>query len=98
MYDEFRKVAHEDASRAQSDTGMKHLLSYYKEALSNKRPMAERVARHYAQMVQNEDRSSDVRPVFEQLKRQWRDGATDFKNRNKIGRIMEKDIRRELDR
>lgn len=97
MYDEFRRLAHDDHERG-SDIGMKHLLAYYHQALSNNRIINDRVARHYIKLVQNEDRSKDARPAFDQLKRAWLNGATNVQNRKKIMKHIADDLRAELDR
>lgn len=98
MYDEFRRLARDDVERGLSDTGIKHLLSYYHEAVANPRIMHDRVARHYVHLVQAEDRSKPSRPAFDQLRRAWLNGATNVRNRKKISDHLDADLRAELDR
>jgi len=97
MYDEFRRLAHENLART-SDIGMKHLLAYYHQALTNNHIINDRVARHYIHLVQNEDRSKNSRPAFDQLKKAWMNGATNIQNRKKIMKHINDDLRTELDR
>ena len=97
MYDEFRRLAHEDVERS-SDIGMKHLLAYYHQALMNNRIFNDRVARHYIQLVKNEGGDKDSRPAFNQLQRAWLNGATNVQNRKKIMKHIDDELRAELDR
>ena len=98
MYEEFRKLAIEDASTRDSPTGIQSLMQYYDEALLGHRTILEdNIARHYIDFVQTEDKSQD-RPAFKKLRAAWRNGAFNHKNRHKIVKIVDDDLRAELDR
>lgn len=97
MYNEFCSVALQDAAEGRTDAGMKHLVTYYSEALNSQQTIRERVARDYVDMVKRED-PSKPRPAFEQLRLAWRNGALNIKNRKKISDVIDQDLRQELDR
>ncbi|KAG9232171.1 hypothetical protein BJ875DRAFT_93411 [Amylocarpus encephaloides] len=95
MYSEFRQYAYEDAeSKAMS--GMKNLVSYYDEILnSKKKVIPETLARHYVDLVKEED--AEDRPAFERLRAAWRNGALDMKSRKKIDNFVDQELRGELE-
>lgn len=97
MYSEFRTFAHEDASNQDSNTGINNLIKYYSEALSSNHPIRERVARHYIELVNNEDPGKD-RPAFKQLRSAWRNGALNIKNRKRVSDLVDAELRSELER
>jgi la-related protein 1 len=75
MYEEFRACAIEDAMCRQITIGMNNLIAYYDEVLNSKRKtISEVVARHYVDLVRNEDPSGE-RPGFVKLRAAWRNGA-----------------------
>jgi la-related protein 1 len=96
MYNEFRKYAFEDA-REKASSGMKNLVSYYDEVLnSKKKVIPESLARHYVDIVKNEEAGD--RPAFEKLRAAWRNGALDMKSRKKIDNLVDSKLREELER
>ncbi|KAI9691786.1 MAG: hypothetical protein M1822_007858 [Bathelium mastoideum] len=95
MYNEFRKFAFEDAAKG-SSVGIDHLLEFYGKSLFSQSTVRDRVARHYASLVKREDRDSG-RPAFHQLRKQWRDGALNMKNRKRIGEHIDREMRDELE-
>ena len=98
MYEEFRKLALEDLMIRQSSTGMQSLMQYYDEALLGHRTILEdSIAHHYVELVQNEDKTQD-RPAFKKLRAAWRNGAFNHKNRHKIVKTIDDDLKAELDR
>lgn len=96
MYNEFRRVAFDDAHHKKSDVGLKNLLKYYGESLSSQYTIRERIARHYVGLVVSEDASHD-RPAFKQLRSAWRNGALNLKNRKKIGNYMDAELKAALE-
>ncbi|OBT95375.1 hypothetical protein VE01_06631 [Pseudogymnoascus verrucosus] len=97
MYEEFRRCAHEDAGR-QAMFGMNHLVTFYDEVLnSKKRTVPEVFARHYVELVREEDRAKD-RPAFAKLRAAWRNGALDMKSRKKVDGFVDPVLREELER
>ena len=98
MYEEFRKLALEDLVTRQSSTGMQSLMQYYDEALLGHRTILEdSIARHYVELVQDEDKTQD-RPAFKKLRTAWRNGAFNHKNRHKIVKIIDDELKAELDK
>jgi la-related protein 1 len=96
MYTEFRRYAYEDV-RDNDMTGMKSLISYYDEILnSKKKVIPETLARHYVELVKNEE--PGTRPAFEKLRAAWRNGALDMKSRKKIDNFVDPKLREELER
>ena len=95
MYNEFRKFAFEDAARG-SITGVTHLIEFYGKSLSNQSTIRERVARHYAGLVKREG-SDSSRAAFQQLRKQWRDGALNMKNRKRISEYIDTELKAELE-
>ena len=96
MYDEFRRLAFEDVSQHQSDTGMKNLLKYYGETLNSPNVIRERVARHYVGLVNGESLEQG-RPALKQLRSAWRNGALNLKNRKKISKFFDPDLKAVLE-
>ena len=98
MYEEFRRFALEDKAKMGSDTGMQSLMEYYDEALLGHRPIIDdSIARHYVELVQEEDRNDD-RPAFKKLRSAWRNGAFNHMNRHKIIKVIDDSTKAELDR
>ncbi|KAL9104096.1 MAG: hypothetical protein Q9163_000898 [Psora crenata] len=98
MYEEFRRLAFEDASIRGSNMGMQSLMQYYDEALLGHRPlMDDSIALHYVEIVQSENRDQE-RPAFNKLRASWRNGAFNHKNRHKIMKVIDPKLREELDR
>ncbi|KAH8665753.1 hypothetical protein BGZ60DRAFT_341422, partial [Tricladium varicosporioides] len=60
------------------------------------RLIPESLARHYVELVKSEDPTS--RPAFERLRAAWRNGALDMKSRKKIDKLVDQDLREELER
>ncbi|KAI9051014.1 hypothetical protein LZ554_005122 [Drepanopeziza brunnea f. sp. 'monogermtubi'] len=97
MYTEFRQYAFEDAQQNAMD-GTNSLISYYAEILSSKKKVIPDVlALHYVELVKSED-VAGPRPALEKLRVAWRDGALDMKSRKKIGNLVDKKLKDELDR
>ncbi|KAF2842369.1 hypothetical protein M501DRAFT_928338 [Patellaria atrata CBS 101060] len=96
MYDEFRRLAFDDANLRMSDTGVRNLLKYYGEALSSQNIIRDRIARHYVNFVLSEDPSSD-KPALKQLRSAWRNGALNLKNRKKISAYVDANLKAALE-
>lgn len=98
MYEEFRNCAIEDAIHRQSMFGMNNLVQYYDEVLnSKKKTIPEVLAKHYVELVNNEDRSKE-RLGFAKLRAAWRNGALDMKSRKKVDNFVDPKLRAELER
>lgn len=96
MYDEFRHFAFDDASRKMSEVGLRNLIKFYGESLlSSQSIIRERVARHYVDLVKQEQESS--RPAFRQLRSALRNGALDPRNRKRIVDLLDTDLRSSLE-
>lgn len=97
MYSEFRKLAHEDMSINSTLVGMHNLIKYYGASLSSPQPIRATVLGHYIELVKNEDPGKD-RLAFKQLRKAWRDGSTDFRNRKRLHDALDSDLKAELER
>lgn len=98
MYEEFRQLALEDASQRESTFGLRNLLQYYDESiLSQKTISDDNIARDFVDLVKLESNSKE-RPAFGKLRAVWRNGAYNMKNRSKLSKFLDPDLRSELDR
>lgn len=100
MYNEFRLLALQDKHERQTDIGYLNLLKYYQQALaSNDRPIRERIARHYVNLVLAEQTNDNDQEqvALKQLCVQWRDSATDTQNRKKLAVYVDDNLKRVLD-
>lgn len=100
MYNEFRQLALEDRQQRKNDSGFQHLLKFYKEALSTSdRPIRDRIAHHYVELAntERENASEQGEAAFKQLRAQWRDGATDMRNRKKISVFIDDELKSALE-
>lgn len=96
MYDEFRYCALQDVNERSSDTGIKNLVKYYGEALSNQITIRQRVAHDYVGLVKIENQDGE-RPAFKQLRSAWRNGALNMKNRKRISDFVDPELKAELE-
>lgn len=97
MYEEFRHCAFEDAAR-QVPFGMSLLITYYDEVLnSKKRTIPQILAKHYVELVNQEDRTKE-RVAFTKLRAAWRNGALDMKSRKKVDNFVGPALREELEK
>lgn len=96
MYQEFRQLAHEDATIKESHTGMTNLIKYYGASLSNAQHIREQVLQHYVQLVKDEDPGKD-RPAFKQMRTSWRDGSLNMRNRKKLMAAIDDVLKAQLE-
>lgn len=97
MYNEFRKYALEDAEQS-ARTGTNELIKYYDVVLqSRKKTIHDTFAKHYVELVKNEDRATQ-RPGFTNLRAAWRNGSLDLKSRKKIDNLLDAKLKEELER
>ncbi|MCJ1268708.1 hypothetical protein MMC22_008596 [Lobaria immixta] len=97
MYEEFRRIAFEDAAKQESTVGIKNLIQYYDESLLGQKVISDDVARDFVDLVKTES-SKTERPAFDKLRAAWRNGAFNMKNRKKIDNIIDPDLKAELER
>ncbi|KAI9661531.1 MAG: hypothetical protein M1831_003053 [Alyxoria varia] len=96
MYDEFVRRVHEDIANDTPTNALEQLLAFYSNSLSNSKPMKNKVARDYIDLVENEDKSGE-RPAFTKLRSDWRNGAVDMRNRKKISDFISTGLRHQLE-
>ena len=97
MYEEFRRLALEDALERDCSTGMRNLIQYYGESiLSQKTISDDDLARDFLDLVKLES-SNNERPAFTKLRAVWRNGAFNMKNRHKLSKIIDPSLRAELE-
>ncbi|GAM86112.1 hypothetical protein ANO11243_041220 [Dothideomycetidae sp. 11243] len=89
-------LAADDASHRHNKTGMKNLVKYYSEALTSQINIRENIARDYAELVTAEGSKVDG-PLLDQLKKAWRSGSINLKNRKKMADFLDEDSKAELD-
>ena len=97
MYEEFHRLALEDINQRESMTGMRSLLRFYDESiLSQKAVSDDLVARDFIELVKAESSKSE-RPVFAKLRAVWRNGAFNMRNRSKLTKFVNDDLKTELE-
>jgi la-related protein 1 len=96
MYEEFCFLASEDF-KIGSTFGIDRLLGFYSKALMSEFPIRDRVAKDYVALV-TEESGVGKGKAFMELRRAWRNGATNLRNRKKLSGFMEAKLREELDR
>ena len=98
MYGEFRRLASEDATERGSTIGMQSLLQYYCESILSQKTVADdNIAQDFVTLVKIES-SETERPAFARLRAKWRDGAFNMKNRHKLTKFIDADLKAELER
>ena len=97
-YNEFKRLAEEDEAQRSSNFGLLNLRQYYDEALLGQRLIPnDAVAHDFIDFVKKESSDSD-RPIFKRLRAAWRNGAFNPKNRAKLVKIIDSDLKADLDR
>lgn len=98
MYKEFHRLAWEDATQRDSQTGMRSLIRFYDESvLSQKAISDDNIARDFIDIVKTES-SSTERPIFTKLRAVWRNGAFNMRNRSKLTKFVDADLKADLER
>lgn len=99
MYNEFRRLAFEDATQRGSNVGMKNLVQYYDESILGQKVISNEIARDFLDLVRHErHENADERPGFIKLRAAWRNGAFNMKNRKKIDTIIDQELKAELEK
>ena len=97
MYEEFRNLAFDDATYRDSNVGVRNLVAYYDESILSQKVISDDLARDYVDLVKAEISKKD-RLAFDKLRSAWRNGALNLKNRIKIDKILDADLKAELER
>ena len=98
MYEEFHRLALEESSQRDSTTGMRSLLRFYDESILSQKFMSDdNVARDFVNLVKAEASKSE-RPLFAKLRAVWRNGAFNMKNRSKLTKFVDHELKAELER
>ena len=101
MYEEFHRLALEDAMERNSQTGMRNLLRFYDESLlGHKEVSGDNVAQDFLELVKAESTKPE-RPIFTKLRAVWRNGAFNMRNRSKLIKLLDAtnaELKAELDR
>lgn len=98
MYEEFHRLALEDAYQRKTTVGISNLINYYDEVLKRENVVIPAtLAQHYVQLVKQES-GNEERPGFAKLRATWRNGATNMKSRKRIDTLLDAQLREELSR
>ena len=102
MYEEFHRLALEDATQRDSQTGMRNLLRFYDESLlRDKEVSGDQIVQDFLELVKSESSQAD-RPIFTKLRAVWRNGAFNLRNRSKLIKLLDAtnniELKAELDR
>jgi len=97
MYDEFRQLAFEDSMSRDTSVGLRNLVMYYDESILGLKVIPDSLARDYVDLVKAEA-SGKEKIAFDKLRAAWRNGALNLKNRVKIDKILDAELRAELER
>lgn len=95
MYEDFCFLALGDFE-TEFTYGMDRLLEFYTKALMSEFPIRDRVAKDFVALVAAEAREGK-RKAFMELRKAWRNGVTNLRNRKKLSGFMEKELKEELD-
>lgn len=95
IYHEFRTLAHDDAVN-QSNTGLRYLVRYYDSTLNSDRPMPDEIANDLVSFVKGE--RPEHKQAYSKLRAAWRNGAFNMKSRYKVDRILDADLKAELEK
>ena len=100
MYAEFRQHAFDDArgrDGGRSATGLHNLVAFYYGSILAGRVVSDGLARDFVDLVASEKGQKD-RPAFDKLRAAWRNGAFNLKNRKKIDKIVDAELKAELEK
>ena len=97
MYEEFRQLSFEDATRRETSVGIKNLIQYYDESVLGPRVVSDDLARDYVDLVKTE-LSRNEKLAFDKLRATWRNGAFNMRNRSKIDKIIDGELKAQLER
>ena len=96
MYEEFRHLSFEDITRRETSVGIKNLVQYYDESILGPRVVSDDLARDYVDLVKTE-LSRNEKLAFDKLRATWRNGAFNMRNRSKIDKIIDSELKAQLE-
>lgn len=96
MYGEFKFFANNDAHERHNATGMQNLVEFYYNALKSSSPIRDHIVKDYVNLVKAEPGIIQGL-AFKELRRAWRDGALNLKNRKKLADIVDEELRVRLE-
>lgn len=77
---------------------MQSLLRFYDESvLSQKAISDDTIAQDFVELVKVEKPKAE-RPIFAKLRAVWRNGAFNMRNRSKLAKFVDADLKTELER
>lgn len=97
MYNEFKSLAFDDVSSKESTRGLDHLIHFYDAALSTNRAISDEVAQDLITVVKTES-GGDGQKIFQRLRSAWKDDAFNLNTRMNIDRVLDNDLRAELEK
>ena len=92
MYNEFKHLALEDAHDRDTIVGLRNLIHFYDESALAKKPLSDTLARDYVELV-NSETGKEHRPGYTKLRAAWRNGAFNPKNRARLIKVMDLDLK-----
>lgn len=96
MYNEFKSLAFDDVSSKKSTRGLDHLIHYYDAALSSNRSLSDDVAQDLITVIKTES-AGDGQILFQRLRSAWKDDTFNRNTRRNIDRILDDNLRAELE-
>ena len=97
MYEEFRQLAFDDATRRSNKTGVMNLIDYYDASILGDKVVPDELVRDYVELVQVELTRED-KVAFEKLRSAWRNGVMNLRNRKKLDKVADASLKADLDR
>jgi la-related protein 1 len=97
MYNEFKSLAFDDVSSKGSTRGLDYLIHFYDAALSSNRTISDEVALDLITVIRTESQGDGQR-IFESLRSVWKSNVFDINARTKIDRVLDEDLRTELEK
>lgn len=98
MYEEFRRIARNDADERGSIVGVTSLAEFYDGCIRDERlVISDRLLTDLRDLIKSEVTKLD-KPAFNKLKITWKLGSFDMPNRFRLAKILDDQLKAELDR
>ena len=98
MYEEFRRIARNDVDERGSIVGVTFLAAFYDHTIRDEELIiSDRLLTDLRDLLQSEAMKPQ-KPTFQKVKATWKLGSFDMPNRFRLGKVLDNQIKAELDR
>lgn len=97
MYSEFKSLAFDDISSKCSTRGLDCLIHFYDATLASNRAISDKVAQDLISVIKSET-VGDGQKILQTLRSGWKNNALNSSTREKIDRVLDEDLRAELEK